>query len=477
MYANSPSQGFGFGRSQSPFDDDFFSLGAPVGPGQPNRREDVIKVETILGNTGHHDLAKTDGQLGWWGDRQEKAVKAWQGGNGLKVDGLLKPNGPTITSLKQAAGGLLGRFKPPTPDEVDEHHGRLAQGELGLLNTRPARLSIRVPEKVPELDEQTLAFNADTARALTRTSVDGDVPNIYANYLNQAGSDGHTTVLDLVEQVKNTQGRDRAERVLHGILGQVAPDQAKAFLGGEMPAQRPIGVRMADLADDDAVPLFAQAPAAEAPKPVQLAQADTGTMTDAVPASAVPATPSTASVNQERSSAPTAEHGNSQGANSQSSEPSISTNSPQGVGSNQGGSSNQSRSSEGGVESKKGEIAVDKVTDAINNSAKPGPTGKCATHVRKALEAGGVDTSGHPVDAKDYGPTLKKNGFEAVGGDDYKPQKGDVVVIQPYEGGNPSGHIAIFNGTEWVSDTKQRDMWGGPGYRKHQPPHVVYRRN
>ncbi|HSV28791.1 MAG TPA: peptidoglycan-binding domain-containing protein, partial [Candidatus Omnitrophota bacterium] len=282
MYTNS------FDRRPSPFAADFFTLGAPVGPDQPNRREDVIKVETILGNTGHHDLAATAGPLGWWGERQEKAVKAWQGENGLKVDGVLKPGGPTIASLRRRTGGLLGGFTPPTPDEVDEHHTRLQQGESGLLNTRPARLSIRVPETVPELDEQTQAFNADTARALTRTSVDGDVPRIYADYLKQAGADGHTTGLDLVEQVNHSQGRDRAERVLHGILGQLPPEQAKAFLGGEVPPRRPLGVRVADLADDDKVPLFARAaaPAAEAPKPVQLAQADTGTKTDAAPADA-----------------------------------------------------------------------------------------------------------------------------------------------------------------------------------------------
>ncbi|MGE4281736.1 MAG: hypothetical protein AB7G62_19295, partial [Magnetospirillum sp.] len=38
----------------------FFTLGAPVGPDQPNQPEDVIKVETILGNTGDHDLVRTD---------------------------------------------------------------------------------------------------------------------------------------------------------------------------------------------------------------------------------------------------------------------------------------------------------------------------------------------------------------------------------------------------------------------------------
>ncbi|MBC7951818.1 MAG: hypothetical protein H7Z12_08395 [Rhodospirillaceae bacterium] len=258
-------------------DDSFFTLGAPVGPDQPNRREDVIKVETVLGNTGHHDILRSDGPIGYWGERQENAVKSWQEQNGLKVDGLLKPGGPTITSMKQTAGGLLSGFKPATPDEVDEHHGRLHQGEPGLLNTRPARLSLSVPADASELDEQTLAFNTDSARALTRSTIDGQVPSIYANYVKQAGNEAHPTIINLVDQVNESSGRDRAERVLHGIVGQLPADQAKALLGSTLPAQRPLGVRVADLADDNNVPLFRNvaAAAAEAPKetPTQTAPA------------------------------------------------------------------------------------------------------------------------------------------------------------------------------------------------------------
>lgn len=44
-------------------------------------------------------------------------------------------------------------------------------------------------------------------------------------------------------------------------------------------------------------------------------------------------------------------------------------------------------------------------------------------------------------------------------------QEGDVVVIQPCDDGNPAGHMAIYDGTTWYSDFRQRDMWGGPGYR------------
>lgn len=102
----------------------------------------------------------------------------------------------------------------------------------------------------------------------------------------------------------------------------------------------------------------------------------------------------------------------------------------------------------------------------------------CATKVREALEAGGGDTTGHPGDAKGWGRTLLRMGFREIPVEDpdkYKPLKGDVVVIQPYIGGNKSGHIAAYDGTSWISDFVQRDFWAGEGYRKNKPDHVFYR--
>lgn len=235
----------------------FFTLGAPVGPDQPNRPEDVIKVETILGNTGDHDLVRTDGPTGFWSPDKENAVRSWQAKNGLKVDGLLKPNGPTITSLKRATGSVLGGFIPPTPQDVDQHHAQRAQDEPGILNLRRARLSFPTPSQKLELDEASRAFNADSARALSRSSVDGDIPRIYADYVKQAGiAESHPTIMDLAEQMNATVGRDRTDRVLHGIVGQLPADQAKELLGGAVPAERPLGVKVADLSDDHDQPLF-----------------------------------------------------------------------------------------------------------------------------------------------------------------------------------------------------------------------------
>ncbi|MBI2240140.1 MAG: hypothetical protein HYU59_04965 [Magnetospirillum gryphiswaldense] len=282
-------------RPGFPFQDDFFTLGAPVGPDQPNRREDVIRVETILGNTGHHDLSRTDGPVGYWGQRQEQAVRDWQSQNGLKVDGLLKPGGPTITSLKQAAGGLLGGFTPPSPDEVDQHQSQRMQGEPGILNTRPARLSFPKPDQPLDLDEQSQAFNADSARALTRSSVNGDIPRIYGDFAKQAGPEAHATLMDLAEQMDSQVGRDRTDQVMHGIVSRLSPDQAKALLGGDPPATRPLGVRSAELPDDSAVPLFRMAAAAPAGNP-------SSSPSESGPAKAEPETPPTPT-----SPAPTAE--------------------------------------------------------------------------------------------------------------------------------------------------------------------------
>jgi len=118
---------------------------------------------------------------------------------------------------------------------------------------------------------------------------------------------------------------------------------------------------------------------------------------------------------------------------------------------------------------------VDAAVKYLDENAEPGPTGKCATYVRQALEAGGLDMSSRPVSAKNYGPYLQLKGFKRVDLKNYQETKGDVVVIQNYKGGDVHGHIAMYDGADWVSDFKQRDMWGGPGYRKNQPSYEVYR--
>jgi hypothetical protein len=103
----------------------------------------------------------------------------------------------------------------------------------------------------------------------------------------------------------------------------------------------------------------------------------------------------------------------------------------------------------------------------------------CAKFVRLALEAGGADTKGHPVPAKLYGPVLTRIGYRAIAVEDpgkFLFQKGDVVVMEPTRHGNQAGHIAAYDGRNWISDFIQQGFWPGPDYAKEKPSYVVYRR-
>lgn len=132
------------------------------------------------------------------------------------------------------------------------------------------------------------------------------------------------------------------------------------------------------------------------------------------------------------------------------------------------------------------------VDNAIANIESRVPASKitsdseCALSVRKALIKGGLKefASYYPGDAKDYGGFLKRAGFEKVDlSNGYKPQPGDIAVVQPYKGGNPSGHIAMCNQNGvFISDFRQRGgtsreqgVYPGDGYAAARPHYVVYR--
>lgn len=107
----------------------------------------------------------------------------------------------------------------------------------------------------------------------------------------------------------------------------------------------------------------------------------------------------------------------------------------------------------------------------VDKNGKPQSLGKCAAYCRRAFEAGGVDTNGHPIDAKDWGPTLLKNGATVISPDGYTPQKADVAVFAGSDA-HPHGHITIYDGKQWVSDFKQRNM---SPYRSGTTPVTIYR--
>ena len=117
----------------------------------------------------------------------------------------------------------------------------------------------------------------------------------------------------------------------------------------------------------------------------------------------------------------------------------------------------------------------DEAISQIRSRAGSHSIHRCAFYTREVIEAGGVHVDNVP-DAKNYGRSLERAGFREV------PLgstviAGDVAIIQPYAGGNPSGHMTMYDGTTWYSDFRQNSMYPGGGYRAAQPAYKIYRKN
>ena len=100
--------------------------------------------------------------------------------------------------------------------------------------------------------------------------------------------------------------------------------------------------------------------------------------------------------------------------------------------------------------------------------------GMCALYVRKAIMTGGI-----PLymggDAWCYKYTLPILNFHQVGKKSER-EVGDIVVFQPI-GGRRFGHIAIWNGSQWVSDFRQRNLIVHSDYLKEGCEYAIYRRD
>jgi hypothetical protein len=124
-------------------------------------------------------------------------------------------------------------------------------------------------------------------------------------------------------------------------------------------------------------------------------------------------------------------------------------------------------------------VDLDKFTKHLRNNALPKyGRRKCGEYVRKALQAGGAGIPPpYPPTGREFGPTLERLGFHQITVTDpahFNFIKGDVMVMQPHRG-STAGHVAGYDGKDWISDFVQTDFWAGPDYRTERPHYVVYR--
>lgn len=86
-----------------------------VGPKMTNRLDDVQKIELLLDEAGYRSFDPETGPSGMSGPVLDRAVMDFQRDHGLKTDGLIYTDGPTIKALaRQGRGGdtEIGHLTP-----------------------------------------------------------------------------------------------------------------------------------------------------------------------------------------------------------------------------------------------------------------------------------------------------------------------------------------------------------------------------
>ena len=118
---------------------------------------------------------------------------------------------------------------------------------------------------------------------------------------------------------------------------------------------------------------------------------------------------------------------------------------------------------------------IEKAVNHINNNAEPKSISKCALYVRQAINAGGINNlSGHAYEYYDT-DKLVKVGFKKIGTDieSIQLKKGDIAAFASVKG-HTYGHLAMYNGIQWVSDFKQNSFWVANQY-SIEKKYAIYR--
>ncbi len=122
-----------------PAADDPYALSAGVGRDAPNRRDDVLRVETVLSRLGRFDATPTGGPTGYPGMRLVESLTGLQKDHGLTVDGRALPGGETLGAMR-SEDVARGSAEKPAPSTAVY---RPTAGQPALLSPGLARMGRR----------------------------------------------------------------------------------------------------------------------------------------------------------------------------------------------------------------------------------------------------------------------------------------------------------------------------------------------
>jgi peptidoglycan hydrolase-like protein with peptidoglycan-binding domain len=179
----------------------WFDLDDWVGPGHPSGRADIAKLEAILANSGDFPMERFQGPTGYWGGALDQGIRSYQKRNGLKVDGALRPGGPTISHMRDSFANLFDGYAPPTVEDIDAHQNIVGDDNPGTIAWRRPPVDLSQIPGLPEIDQEADASNARLVRAMLRTGdIDGYAP-LMRDAIDQGGKNALAEVRDLTAKL------------------------------------------------------------------------------------------------------------------------------------------------------------------------------------------------------------------------------------------------------------------------------------
>ncbi len=131
------------------FGDSLFRLNGPVGTGRANQRGDVFKMQALLHREGVLDAEATGGPTGYWGNRDDFAMREYQKADGnMPVDGWAAPDGPTMKALRSGYETPVQYAQAKTTQHPQS--GRVLNDAASLS---PAQAPVPVPAARPAAHE------------------------------------------------------------------------------------------------------------------------------------------------------------------------------------------------------------------------------------------------------------------------------------------------------------------------------------
>jgi hypothetical protein len=113
------------------FGDRLFEFTDTVGSGRVNRRGDVFRLQALLHREGALDAEATGGPTGYWGPRDDAALRRLQTEAGVAVDGWAGPGGETLRALQ-------ARYRPAAGDAASAMMATMATTPMTALTAPTA---------------------------------------------------------------------------------------------------------------------------------------------------------------------------------------------------------------------------------------------------------------------------------------------------------------------------------------------------